>query len=116
MMSSHLALPRLGHLKEALHIFAYLKSHQNAELVFNSSLPNIDYHEFEEQDWTTSEFGNLQGKEQIPPAMPQLRGVGFTAKVDADHAANTVTRQSRMGFLVYLNCALVYWHAKNKNQ
>ena len=62
MMSSHLALPRLGHLKEVLRIFAYLKSHHNAELVFDPSLPSIDQHEFEEQDWTTCEFGHLQGE------------------------------------------------------
>jgi hypothetical protein len=35
MMSSHLALPRKGHLKEVLHIFAYLKKHHNLEMVFN---------------------------------------------------------------------------------
>ena len=29
MMSSHLALPRVGHLKEVLHIFAYLKNQAN---------------------------------------------------------------------------------------
>ena len=48
--------------------------------------------------------------------MPQPRGVGFiiSAKVDADHAADTVTRRSRTGFLVYLNCALVYWHSKKQ--
>ena len=29
MMSSHLALPRVGHLKEIYHIFAYLNAHSN---------------------------------------------------------------------------------------
>ncbi len=29
MMSSHLALPQSGHLKEIYHIFAYLKAHSN---------------------------------------------------------------------------------------
>jgi hypothetical protein len=28
MMSSHLALPHEGHLKEMYHIFGYLKAHQ----------------------------------------------------------------------------------------
>ena len=116
MMSSHLALPRLGHLKEVLRIFAYLKAHHNAELVFDPSLPDIDRHQFEERDWTTSEFGHVQGEEQIPPNMPEPRGVGpqIVAKVDADHAADTITRRSRTGFLVYLNCALVYWHSKKQ--
>jgi hypothetical protein len=31
MMSSHLALPREGHLKELYHIFAYLKARPNAK-------------------------------------------------------------------------------------
>ena len=35
MMSSHMALPREGHLKELFHIFAYLKAHANAEMVFD---------------------------------------------------------------------------------
>jgi hypothetical protein len=48
--------------------------------------------------------------------MPQPRGMGFTmrAKVDADHAADTVTRRSRIGFIVYLNCAPIYWSSKKQ--
>ena len=37
MLSLHLALPRQGHLEEFLHMFAYLKSHTNSEMVFDSS-------------------------------------------------------------------------------
>ena len=36
------------------------------------------------------------------------------AKADADHAADTVTRRSRTGFLVYVNSALVYWFSKKQ--
>ena len=36
------------------------------------------------------------------------------AKVDADHTADTVTRRSRMGFLVYLNSGVVYWWSKKQ--
>jgi hypothetical protein len=58
----------------------------------------------------------VQGKEELPPNMPEPRGTGFVirAKVDADHAADTVTRRSRTGFLVYLNCALVCWTSKKQ--
>ncbi len=35
MMSSHLALPREGHLMDLYHIFAYLKAHSNTEMVFD---------------------------------------------------------------------------------
>jgi hypothetical protein len=47
MMSSHLALPREGNLKEIYHIFAYLKSHSNTEMVFDPTPPIIDMSLFE---------------------------------------------------------------------
>ena len=52
----------------------------------------------------------------MPPNQPQERGAGFVirAKVDMDHASNTVTRRSRTGFVVYLNSALAYWFAKKQ--
>jgi len=53
IMSSFLALPRIGHLEQVLHIFGYLKKHHNAELVFDATYPEIDAHAFERQDWST---------------------------------------------------------------
>ena len=38
MMSSHLALSRVGYLKELFHIFVYLKAHHNTEMVFDPTL------------------------------------------------------------------------------
>ena len=48
--------------------------------------------------------------------MPERRGMGFTivAKVDTDHASDTVTRRSRTGILVYLNCSLIHWWSKKQ--
>jgi len=94
MMSSHLALPREGHLVAVFHIFAYLRKYHNAELVFDPSDPVINESEFERKDWTSSEFGHIDGIEEIPKNMPKPRGLGFVirAKVDADHASDTVTR------------------------
>ena len=48
--------------------------------------------------------------------MPEPRGHGFImrAKVDADHASDTVSRRSRTGLLIYLSCALVYWWSKKQ--
>ena len=47
--------------------------------------------------------------------MPQPRGLGFVlrAKVDADHADDTVTRRSRTGSLIHLNCSTIYIFSKN---
>ena len=39
MMSSHLALPRIGHLHQVLKIFFHLKKYHNAELVYNPTSP-----------------------------------------------------------------------------
>jgi len=116
MMSSHLALPREGHLREVIRMFAYLKKYHNTELVYDPSDPVIDEASFQRKDWTSSEFGHIEGKEVLPPNMPAPRGLGFTmrAKVDADHAGDTVTRRSRTGFIVYLNCAPIYWLSKKQ--
>jgi hypothetical protein len=116
MMSSHLALPREGHLAQLYHMFAYLKKYHNSEMVFDPSDPAIDEADFERQDWTSSDFGHAQ-KEELPGNMPEPRGFGFVmrARVDVDHAADTITCRSRTGFLVYLNSGPRYWSSKEEN-
>ena len=42
MMSSHLALPRKGHMEQVMQIFGYLRKYHNAELVFDPSDVLID--------------------------------------------------------------------------
>ena len=93
MMSSHLVLPREGHLEHVLHIFSHLKKYHNAELVYDLSDPVIDESMWEAKDWVSSEFGHLEGKEEVPPNMPEPRGLGFVVwvKVDADHASDSIT-------------------------
>ena len=95
-----------------LHIFAHLRKYNNTEIVYNPTDPVIDEAMFEAKDWASSEFGHLQGKEVLPPK-PSF---GFTvkAKVDGDHASDTVTRRSRTGFLVWMNCSLVHWFSKKQ--
>ena len=116
MMWSDMALPREGYLKALLQIFTYLKKYHSAEMVYDPSQPEIDKAAFERKDWTSSEFGHLQGREELPPKIPEPCGIRLTvvAKVDAEHAANMVTRRSCTGFLVYLNSALVYWSSKKQ--
>ena len=93
MMSSLLALPRQGHLEQVLHIFSEPKKYHNAELIYDLSDPIIDESMSEAKDWVSSEFGHLEGKEEVPPNMPEPRGLGFViqAKVDADHASDSIT-------------------------
>ena len=116
VMSSHLALPREGHLQQPLHVFACLKKYHNAEMVFDPSDPVIDHSKFAQHDWASSEFG-AELNETMPENVPEPRGMGFvmSAMVDADHAADTTTRRSRTGFLVHLNSAPIYWMSKKQN-
>ena len=116
MLSSHFELPREGHLEQGLHIFAYLKKYHNTQLVYDPSDPVVDENDFERRDWASSEFGHVEGKEEFPTKMTKPRGHGFImrAKVDADHASDTVSRRSKTGFVIYLNCALVYWWRKKQ--
>ena len=46
MLSSCLALPREGHLKQLFRMFAYLEKQHNSEMVFDHTEPAIDYSEF----------------------------------------------------------------------
>ena len=112
-MSSHLALPREGHLQQVSHIFSHLDKHSNTAIVFDPTDPMIDEEAFQRKDWASSEFGATLS--EVPPDnMPQPRGMGFTmsAMVDVDHAADTTCRKSRTGFLIYLNCELIHWIRK----
>jgi hypothetical protein len=80
-----------------------MKKHHCAEMGYDPSDPVVDESAFEPSD-----FGHLQGKEELPPNMPKPCRQGFVidAKDNADHhAADTGTRRSGAGFFVHLNCA-----------
>ena len=72
MMSSHLALPREEHLDQVLQIFAYLKKYHNAELVYDTSDPVVEMNDYERRDWTSSEFGHIEGKQEYSLICPSL--------------------------------------------
>ena len=114
LLSSHLALPRESHFEQVLQVFLYLQKYHNTELVYDPSDPIIDEGQFQRRGWTSSEFSHVDRKEEMPPKMPEPRGQGVTicAKVNTDHASDMVSRQSRTGFFIYINSALVYWWSK----
>ena len=47
MLSSHLALPREGHMQQVFQTFAYLKKYHNTELVYDPSDPVVDMLQFQ---------------------------------------------------------------------
>jgi hypothetical protein len=76
MLSSHLALPRQGHMNALFHIVGYLDKHHNAEMVFDPSDPDPDMSLFERRDWSTSKQG-LRLQEELPSNMPSPRGMWY---------------------------------------
>jgi len=114
LLSSYMAQPRVGHMEQVLHIFAYLKCHLQTNLVFDPNEINWDEGQFKKYDWT-SFYHNAQ--EAIPPNSPEPRGysVQINAFCDSDHAGNKVTRKSHTGILVYVNAAPIQWFSKVQN-
>ena len=83
-------------------------------MVFDPTEPDINYDAFPRDDWSATVYG--EGTELLPPNMPESRGASLTMRVfvDSDHAGETVTRRSRTGFAVFLNCAPIYWYSKRQ--
>ena len=107
------AMPREGHLQQLYHMFAFLKTHHNARMVFDPSYPDINPEEFPDKDWAKF-YGDIT--EELPPDAPEALGKEFVmrAYVDSDHAGEKLTRRSRTGFLAYLNSAPIYWLTKKQ--
>ena len=90
LLSSHLALLRVGHFEKVLQVFSYLKKIHNTELVYDPSNPVVDEGQFQRRDWASSKFEHVDGQEELQERMPEPRclGVMIRAKVDADHASD----------------------------
>ena len=119
MMSSHMEIPREGHIQELLHVFAYLKKHMNTDMMFDRSDPVIYMNYFQRQDWSYSIY-SLPGeylKEALPPIMPKPLGHDFKiiCFLDTNHAGESLTCRSRTRFIVMLNNAPIHWHSKKQN-
>jgi hypothetical protein len=115
MLSSHLALPRIGHLQQVLHIFGYLKQNPKKMLVFDPREPNISEDKFAPKaDW--HDFYR-DAVELVPDDAPPPRGMGVSIYcfVDSDHASNRVTRRSHTGILTFINRAPIQWFSKRQN-
>ena len=114
LLSSHLALPRVGHLQAVYRIFGYLKQVPKRKLHFDHHHPNILEDRFTKFDW--EDFYH-DAAEPIPLNMPSPRGKAMLSHcfVDADHAGNKVTRRSMTGILIFCNRAPIIWHSKKQN-
>jgi hypothetical protein len=111
MLSSHLAIPRDGHLEAVYRIFAYLDKKHNSGMVFDPTYPQIDISAFKECEW--KEFYG-EAKEPLPPNILEPRGkeVDCRLYVDSDHAGDQLIRRLHTGFFIFLNSAPLIWFSK----
>ena len=107
LLSSHLAYPREGHFECSLHMMGYLKWKHNSRLFFDPIYPDIYFDTFNDGAEWKELYGDVT--KAIPPNAPDPRGnsVDLRMWVDSDHAGDKVTRQSRTGYFIFLNTALI---------
>ena len=73
---------------------------------------------FKRQDWSYLIYSSPGEdlKEALPPNVPNPLGHGFNIRcfVDADNSGESLTRQSRTGFIVMLHNDPIYWISKKQ--
>jgi hypothetical protein len=91
LLSSYLAMPRVGHLEQEFHIFGYLQTHPKRKIGFDPSHPEINKNRFQKCDW--EEFYR-DASEAIPENKPEPQGKSMSMHcfVDANHARDMETR------------------------
>jgi Reverse transcriptase (RNA-dependent DNA polymerase) len=114
-LSSFTHSPREGHLDAMLDVFAYLKRHPKASIVFDPELPVFKEAQFIDRDW--ADF-YPDAAELISPKDPVPLGANnlvMTCFVDADFAGDQATRRSQAGILIFLNKAPIQWFSKQQH-
>lgn len=114
VLSCYMSMPRVGHLLEVLHVFAYLKVSSNFSLVLDHRDPMLKSNRSSHAaEWTDFYPG---ATEAIPGNMPEPRGLPvFThCYVDADWAGNLLNRRSHTGLVIYVQSAPVIWVSKRQ--
>ena len=103
-------------MKELYHIFAYIKKHHNAEMVFDPTRVILMRLCLIAKIGPTP-YGYEELKEILPDIMPKPCEPDFPmcVYVDADHAGDLATCKLRTGFVIFLNGALIYWNSKRQN-
>ena len=104
LLSSHLAMPRIGHLQAVYQVFSYLQAVPKWKLYFDPVSPEMSEDRFGSFEW---EDFYRDAQEPILVDMPEPRGKVVTTHcfVDANYAADKVTRRSQTGILIFINRA-----------
>ena len=114
LMSTYMALPRVGHLNQLYRVFGFFKLYPKRKLAFDPSHPRIIERMFKQYDWF--DFYR-DSKEAIPGDMPRPRGNPMSTHcfVDASHGSNRTTRRSQTGILIFCNKASIIWPSRRQN-
>ncbi len=114
LMSTHMAMPREGHLQQLYRMFGYLKLYPKRKLAFDFQHPNISERMFKQYDWYDF-YRNAS--EAIPLDMPPPKGNPMNTHcfVDASHGSDRTTRRSQTGILLFCNKSPIIWHSKRQN-
>jgi hypothetical protein len=113
LLSSHLFLPREGHLYAACHFFAHLALNHNARVVCDPTHPQIDEGVLINTNWKAM-YGDVNEAALIDAISPLGKEVDLCLYVISDHAGEDFTWCSRTGFVIYLNTAQIVWFYKKQ--
>ena len=107
----HLALPREGHIEQALNFLGYLKEHKKLRLIFDCGMPTVDERLFKLYEWIDL-YRHVT--DPVPANMPEARGlsVSISMFVDTSHRDNVKDLLSHTGVLIFLNKAPMHCYSK----
>ena len=71
LLSSHVALPREGHLDTEVHVMAHVGQRYNFRLVYDPSYLEIDHNVFKKCDWS---LFYCDANEAVPMSSPGPQG------------------------------------------
>ena len=110
LLSSHLALPRIGNLEAVYQIFIYLKQVPKRRFSSHPKKPIISEDRLQIFDW---ENFYKEAREPIPLDMPDPRGFSMSTHffLDTNQAGDKTTKKSMTGILIFCNRAPIIWHS-----
>ena len=111
---SFLAMPRQGHLVNALHIMSYFEIKHNSRLVLDTSYPGIYMSDFKSNENWAPFYGDVQGAKPLNAPKPLGKEVTLLMFVDYDHAGDKSDRRSRTGYMLFMNMAMIKWHTEKQ--
>ena len=112
-MSSFVAIPIKGHLKNWISTLAYLKRYQDVRLVFHITCTEFDYDQFYQKNWYKF-YGDVE--DELPPDIREQLGKELITRafLYSDNYGDKTNRRSGTGFLIYMNNALTHFLSKKQ--